>query len=174
VINVSWDEAQAYVAWLSLMTGKPYRLLSEAEWEYVARGITKADAAHPTYPWGNEPSHEFANYGTDKCCTGKAEGRDQWFNTAPVGQFPPNAFGVYDVVGNVWEWVADVWHENYNGAPPSDGAAWNDGGNIGNRVVRGGSWAASPEFIRSATRDTDATTIRHRGLGFRVGRAIAP
>ena len=90
MINVSWDQAKAYVAWLSRMTGKPYRLLTEAEWDYAARGVTSADAPHPPYPWGDKASHEYANYGTDQCCNGSVEGRDRWFNTAPVGKFPPN------------------------------------------------------------------------------------
>jgi formylglycine-generating enzyme required for sulfatase activity len=110
VIDVSRDEANAYVAWLSRMTGnKPYRLLTEAEWEYAARGVTSADAPHPPYPWGDKASHEYANYGkdsTDRGGTGgKSEGRDEWITTAPVGQFPPNAFGLHDMHGNVWEWV---------------------------------------------------------------------
>jgi Sulfatase-modifying factor enzyme 1 len=78
VINVSWQQAKAYVTWLSRMTGKPYRLLTEAEWEYAARGVTSADAPHPPYPWGDKASHEYANYGTDQCCQGQAEGRDKW------------------------------------------------------------------------------------------------
>ena len=107
VIHVTWDDAKAYTTWLSLMTGKPYRLLTEAEWEYAARGVTSVDTPLPTYPWGNEPSHEYANYGADQCCKGKVEGRDQWPYAAPVGEFPPNAFGLRDMVGNVWEWVED-------------------------------------------------------------------
>jgi formylglycine-generating enzyme required for sulfatase activity len=121
VINVSWEDARQFVAWLSRITGKPYRLLSEAEWEYAARGITSADAPHPTYPWGDTASHEYANYREDQCCKGKIEGRDQWLNTAPVGQFPPNDFGLYDMVGNVWQWVEDRWHDDYSGAPQTAG-----------------------------------------------------
>ena len=110
VINVSWDQAKAYVAWLSRMTGKPYRLLTEAEWEYASRGVTSADAPHPPYPWGDQASHEYANYGTDQCCSGRVEGRDQWYYTAPVGKFPPNDFGLHDLQGNVWECVEDPSH----------------------------------------------------------------
>jgi formylglycine-generating enzyme required for sulfatase activity len=172
VINVSWDDAETYVAWLARTTGKSYRLLSEAEWEYAARGVTSIDEPHPSYPWGDTASHENANYGDDACCKGKKEGRDQWLNGAPVGQFQANAFGLHDMHGNVWEWVEDPWHSSYAGAP-ADGSVWRENGNDGNRVVRGGSWSASPEFIRSATRDTDSKLVRHPGLGFRVARDLA-
>ena len=145
LINVSWDQAKSYVAWLSRMTGGPYRLLTEAEWEYAARGVTSADAPHPPYPWGDKASHEYANYGADQCCQGKTEGRDKWLYTAPVGQFPPNAFGLYDMHGNVWEWVEDPWHDNYRGTPPTDGSTWREGGDASRRVVRGGSWYYDPE-----------------------------
>jgi formylglycine-generating enzyme required for sulfatase activity len=171
-INVSWDDAQWYLRWLSRMTGKPYRLLSEAEWEFAARGITSIDAPNLPYPWGDKASHEGANYGTDECCKGKIEGRDQWVNTAPVGQFPPNAFGLYDMHGNVWEWVEDRWHDDYGGAP-QDGSVWAAGGDD-RRVVRGGSWIGAPEHIRSAAREKDSTLIRSNGLGFRVARTLGP
>ena len=173
VINVSWDQAKAYVAWLSRMTGKPYRLLTEAEWEYAARGVTSADAPHPPYPWGDKASHEYANYGTDQCCHGRVEGRDQWFYTAPVGQFPPNDFGLHDMHGNVWEWVEDPWHDDYRGAP-IDGSAWTEGGEASRRVVRGGSWNIDPEVLRSANRIGYSTDDRNNDLGFRVGRTLTP
>ena len=173
LINVSWDQAKAYVAWLTRMTGKPYRLLTEAEWEYAARGVTSADAPHPPYPWGDQASHEYANYGTDQCCQGKAEGRDKWIYTAPVGQFPPNAFGLHDMHGNVWEWVEDPWHDDYRGAP-INGSAWTEGGEASRRVVRGGSWVNNPEGLRSATRDRVASDDRNFYLGFRVGRTLTP
>jgi formylglycine-generating enzyme required for sulfatase activity len=134
VINVSWDQAKAFVAWLSRMTGKPYRLLSEAEWEYAARGVTSADAPHLAYSWGDKASHDYANYGTDQCCEGKIEGRDVWVYTAPVGQFPANAFGLHDMHGNVWEWVEDPWHDNYLGSPPTNGSVWTEGGNESRRI----------------------------------------
>lgn len=172
VINVSWEDSKAYVAWLSKMTGKPYRLLSEAEWEYAARGITSADALHPAYQWGDEASHDHANYGTDQCCNGLKAGRDEWDNTAPVGQFQPNSFGLYDMHGNVWEWVEDPWHESYQGAP-QDGTPWADGQNPRRRVMRGGAWSSVPIDIRSASRSGNAPAFRGNSLGFRVARTLA-
>ena len=172
LINVSWDQAKSYVAWLSRMTGGPYRLLTEAEWEYAARGVTSADAPHPPYPWGDKASHEYANYGADQCCQGKTEGRDKWLYTAPVGQFPPNAFGLYDMHGNVWEWVEDPWHDNYRGTPPTDGSTWREGGDASRRVVRGGSWYNNPGGLRSANRYWNSAGYRGDGLGFRVGRTL--
>ena len=155
------------------MTGKPYRLLSEAEWEFTARGVTSADAPHAPYPWGNEASHEYANYGTDQCCRGKDEGRDKWVITAPVGQFPPNALGIHDMHGNVSEWVEDPWHDDYHGAP-IDGSAWTEGGDERRRVVRGGSWDDLPGDLRSANRGRHSADDRAYYLGFRVGRTLNP
>jgi formylglycine-generating enzyme required for sulfatase activity len=174
LINVSWDQAKAYVAWLSRMTGKAYRLLSEAEWEYAARGVTSADAPHPSYPWGDKASHEYANYGTDQCCDGKIEGRDKWYQTAPVGQFPPNAFGLYDMHGNVLEWVEDPWHDTYRGTPPTDGSTWTEGGDPNRRILRGGSWINDPVGLRSADRRVVAIGYRYDGVGFRIGRTLSP
>ena len=117
VINVSWEDAKAYAAWLSEQTGKRYRLPSESEWEYAARAGTET-----AYSWGNEIGVNRANcnvFGT------KWSGR----RTSPVGSFAPNGFGLYDMHGNVWEWVEDRWYENYEGAP-SDGSAWTSGGNV--------------------------------------------
>jgi formylglycine-generating enzyme required for sulfatase activity len=174
LIYVSWLQATDYVKWLTLMTGRPYRLLSEAEWEYAARGVTSADKSHQPYPWGDEASHEYANYGTDQCCNGRTEGRDTWFYTAPAGKFPPNAFGLHDMHGNVWEWVEDIWHDNYRGAPV-DGRAWTEGEGkaASRRVVRGGSWDNNPRDLRSATRSKDATSSRGDVQGFRVGRELS-
>jgi formylglycine-generating enzyme required for sulfatase activity len=175
LISVSWDQAKAYVAWLSWMTAEPYRLLTEAEWEYAARGVTSAaDAPSPPYPWGNKASHEYANYGTDQCCGQKTEGRDKWLYTAPVGQFPPNAFGLYDMHGNVYEWVEDPWHDNYRGTPPTDGSAWTEGRDAIRRVIRGGSWTHDPGQLRSASRNSFASVDRSHYLGFQVARTLSP
>jgi formylglycine-generating enzyme required for sulfatase activity len=161
VIYVTWDDAQRYVAWLSRMTGKPYRLLSETEYEYAARAGT------PTaYPWGDDIGKNNAN------CDGCGSEWDQK-QTAPVGSFAPNRFGLYDMVGNVFAWVEDCVHGNYDGAP-DDGSAWIEGGNCKGRVVRGGSWFNNPEFLRSANRGGNSSDDRISGLGFRVGRTLLP
>jgi formylglycine-generating enzyme required for sulfatase activity len=158
VIYVSWDDAQQYVAWLSKVTGKPYRLLTEAEYEYATRaGTTTA------YPWGEDIGKNNAN------CNGCGS---QWDTkqTAPVGSFAPNGFGLYDMVGNVFEWVEDCYYDSYNEAP-ADGSAW-IGSSCPNRVVRGGSWSDTPVNLRSAYRYGSTTDLRSVGLGFRVARTL--
>ena len=160
VIYVSWDDAKAYVAWLSKMSGKPYRLLTEAEWEYAARaGTTTA------YYWGDEIGKNNANCNG---CGSQWDGR----HTAPVGSFAPNAFGLYDMAGNVWQWVEDCYHESYNGAP-ADGSAW-QAGDCKSSVVRGGSWDEDPQLLRSAGRNRGSSSLRDDDLGFRVGRTLTP
>lgn len=166
VIHVSWDDAQEYVRWLSKRTGKPYRLLSEAEFEYAARA-----GSSTAYPWGDRPSHERANYGADECCEGRAQGRDAWVYTSPVGRFPPNAFGLYDMQGNVYEWVEDAWHDSYDGAP-DDGSAWVEMPELRRRVLRGGSWGNVPQEMRSASRLWFAADGRVNEVGFRVARGL--
>jgi formylglycine-generating enzyme required for sulfatase activity len=158
VINVSWDDAQTYVAWLSKMTGQPYRLLTEAEWEYAARaGTTTA------YYWGNDIGQRNAN------CDGCGS---PWDNkqTSPVGKFAANQFGLYDMAGNVWQWVQDCYHGNYNGAP-TDGSAWTSE-DCSNRVLRGGSWVNSPQNLRATIRLRFVTENRNNDRGFRVGRTL--
>ena len=121
VINVTWDDAQRYAAWLSKMTGKPYRLLSEAEWEYAARA-----GSNKRYSWGDEIGKGNANC---RACGSEWDAKQ----TAPVGSFAANQFGLYDMHGNVWEWVEDCYHGNYEGAP-TDGSAWTAGANCSKRV----------------------------------------
>ena len=165
VINVDWNDAKAYVRWLSRKTGDSYRLLSEAEWEYVARAGTNT-----AYWWGNQASHDYANYGKDQCCEGLATGRDRWENTAPVGSFSANAIGLHDLHGNVWEWTEDCWNSSYSGAP-SDGSAWLSGA-CDLRVLRGGSWDINPNRLRSAYRGGYYTSDRLVNLGFRIARTL--
>jgi len=159
VINVSWRDAKQYVGWLSKLTGQDYRLLTEAEWEYTARA-----GAATRYSWGDEPGVGNAN------CDGCGS---QWDlrQAAPTGSFKPNAFGIYDMHGNVWEWVEDPWHENYDGAP-LDGSAWLGGADPSYRVVRGGSWRNESELVRAAVRDKRNINVRFDTLGFRVARTI--
>ena len=169
VINVNWNEAKAYATWLSAQTGKRYRLPSESEWEYAARSGTST-----RYSWGDGITHEHANYGKDECCDGWASGRDKWVNTAPVGSFEPNPFGLYDMHGNVWEWVEDCYHNNYEGAP-TDGSAWTSGcGSDVRAVVRGGSWYNYPQYLRSANRDWLTPSSRYFNFGFRLVQDINP
>jgi len=161
VINVSWDNVQQYVGWISTMTGRPYRLLSEAEWEYAARaGTTTA------FSWGDEIGKNNAN------CNGCGSEWDSR-RTAAIGSFAPNPFGLYDMHGNVWEWVEDCLHTNYEGAP-TDGSAWTAQGDCSRRVVRGGSWAGYPVSLRSALRFWYSADDHGNDLGFRVARTLAP
>jgi formylglycine-generating enzyme required for sulfatase activity len=162
VIFVSWDDAQHYVAWLSRMTGKVYRLLTEAEWEYAARaGTTTA------YSWGDEIGKGNANC---SACGSRWDNRQP----APVGSFAPNAFGLHDMHGNVSEWVEDCYHDNYSRAP-TDGSPWTTGDC--RRVVRGGSWSfprLPGELPRAAFRYWLPTIAAYNDLGFRVGRTLTP
>jgi formylglycine-generating enzyme required for sulfatase activity len=164
VINVSWNDAKAYVAWLSKKTGKPYRLLSEAEWEYVARaGTTTA------FWWGNSISTSQANYNGNSSYERSAKGEFRQ-RTVPVNSFEPNGWGLYQVHGNVWEWTEDCFNHNYNNAP-ADGSAWATG-DISHRAVRGGSWNDAPVGLRSAYRFGFTTDDRNGDLGFRVARTL--
>lgn len=158
VMNLTFDQAQDYVAWLSDRTGQPYRLLSEAEWEYAARA-----GSTTRYPWGEEMSA-----GKAKCraCLNENDQRQ----SATVGSFPPNGFGLYDMHGNVSEFVADCWNGSYDGAPV-DGSTWATG-DCDTRILRGGAWRSIPWVLRSGARfrrqADDATDIS----GLRVARTI--
>ncbi|MHB0772305.1 SUMF1/EgtB/PvdO family nonheme iron enzyme [Bradyrhizobium sp. 1.29L] len=158
VINISWDDSKEYAAWLSRMTGKEYRLLSEAEWEFAARAGTET-----LYSWGNEVGAGRAN------CNGCGS---EWDNdkTAPVGSFKPNKFGLYDMHGNVWEWVEDCFSDNYADAP-SDGSP-SLTGNCNRHVIRGGSWITVPRAMRSANRHRDDVNGRYFATGVRIARTL--
>ena len=163
VLNVSWHDAQSYVRWLSSKTSHSYGLLSESEWEYVARAGTET-----RYSWGNEIGRNRAN--CDGCGSRWDDNR-----TAPVGSFSANVWDVHDMHGNVWEWVEDCWNDRYFGAP-ADGSAW-ETGNCGLRVLRGGSWLNRPWYLRSASRAPDnadrwfgSVGNFSGGFGFRIVR----
>lgn len=158
VVGVSWNDAQQYVVWLSEKTGKEYRLLSEAEWEYAARSGNAS-----AYPWGANISRNKANC---NMCGSKFDRR----RTAPVGSFRPNAFGLHDMVGNVWEWVDDCWNQSYEGAP-ANGEPWMDG-QCNSRVLRGGSWMDPARSLRSASRMAYLVSSRLNFFGFRVARTL--
>ena len=170
VIDVSWDDAQGYVNWLSAQTGKHYRLPSEAEWEYAAR----AGATTP-FNTGDCIKTSQANYnGTIDYHGCGAKTGVYVGKTQPVGGYPANRWGLYDMHGNALEWVQDCWHDSYTGAP-QDGSAWLDAcGTSGRRVRRGGSLSYSPRGLRSAYRNRDDTGARGSDLGFRVARTLTP
>ena len=161
VVCVSWNDAKAYTQWLSRATGRHFRLPSEAEWEYAARGGTGT-----RYYWGETADHAQANYGADSCCTGKVAGPDRWEHTSPSGSFPPNGYGLFDMIGNVRQWMADCVHEDYENAPRS--ASARTGGDCGLRVVRNGSWIDTPKRLRVSARDAVDVFDRLDTLGFRV------
>lgn len=173
VINVNWWDAMAYAWWLSEETGEQYRLLSEAEWEYVARAGTQSARY-----WGEGTALQCRHANGYDRTSHQAKGDDKMFvrcedghiETAPVGSFLPNAFGLNDVLGNVSEWTLDCWNWMYDGAP-ADGSAWNTG-DCSKRVLRGGSWNVVPETLRSARRYGNSAGIRHEYGGFRVARTI--
>jgi formylglycine-generating enzyme required for sulfatase activity len=165
VINVSWDDAKAYVAWLSRKTGKTYRLLAEAEREYVARaGTTTA------FWWGSAISTSQANYDGNHSYGSRSTGEYRE-RTMPVDSFQPNPWGLYQVHGNVYEWTEDCWNDSYKGAP-GDGSAWISG-DCSHRVIRGGSWVTLPGYLRSAFRSRSSTVNRDRFGGFRVARTLS-
>jgi formylglycine-generating enzyme required for sulfatase activity len=154
VINVTWDDAREYAAWLSKKTGKHYRLLSESEFEYVARAGTTTE-----FWWGDE-----LGKGNADC----SDCGSQWDSkqTAPVGSFQPNPFGVYDTAGEVTEWIEDRWNGSYQGAP-LDGSAWETGDPL-RRVMRHGSWFNRGDLQHSAYRNGDAPNVKNQKIGFRV------
>lgn len=156
VINVSWRNAQAYCDWLSEQTVQLYRLTCEAEWEYACRAGTTT----PFYT-GETINSDQANFGSEHN------------QTLPVGSFAPNAFGLYDMHGNIWEWMQDCWHDNYQNAP-DDGSAWleKESGDCNRRVVRGGSWSIDPRILRSAVHNWGYIDAALNNLGFRITRDL--
>ena len=157
VINVSWNDAVEYVGWLAKQTGLPYRLPSEAEWEYAGRGGTQT-----TFYWGTSVGTNHAS------CHGC--GPSTTMQSSPAGSFAPNPFGIFDTSGNAAEWVQDCWHDGYRGAP-ADGSAWVTAG-CGERVLRGGSFANEPNYVRSASRFKYDNDVRYYANGFRVARDL--
>ena len=167
VVCVSWKDAQAYVKWLSRETGEEYRLLSESEWEYVARGGTSTARY-----WGETESGQCrnANGAVRTGFLGLVICDDGYEWTAPVGSYGANGYGLYDVLGNVFEWTEDCWNESYEGAP-SDGRAW-ESGECGGRLLRGGSWLSTPRYLRSASRGWYPSGDHSGLMGFRVTRTL--
>lgn len=175
VVHVSWNDAQAYAGWLSARTGKHYRLPSEAEFEYALRAGSKT-----MYPWGTgTPPTVVDNVTGDgdrslrmRRSWAKAFKKytDGFWGPAPLGQFPPNAFGLINMDGNVSEWTADCWHDNYTRAP-ADSRAWINPG-CAAHVVRGGSWGSAPDQVRSAFRISASSSTRSPRVGIRVARDL--
>lgn len=170
---VSWNDAKAFCEKLDQMTGKIYRLPSEAEWEYACRAGTTGDYASDPDAEIQSGDDDFAKFLAEL----RALDEMAWHadnsssKTNPVGKKRPNAFKLYDMHGNVWEWCEDVWHDSYgsrNGHPPNDGSAWLTGGEQNLRVLRGGSWNNDSQSVRSAYRDRSAPGARGSNIGFRV------
>jgi formylglycine-generating enzyme required for sulfatase activity len=169
VINVSYSDAQQFLAWLSKKTGKTYRLLTEAEWEYAARAQTKpADTGTP-FSTGQTINVRQANYDGNWTYNGSSGGEFRQ-RTVDVGSLPHNAFGLYEMHGNVWEWVQDCYKPSYDGAP-ADGSAVTSG-DCKLHIMRGGAWNYYPKLLRSAYRYATAPEVRLNNGGFRVARDI--
>jgi formylglycine-generating enzyme required for sulfatase activity len=165
VVGVTWHDAQRYVQWLSARTGQRYRLPSEAEWEYACRAGTRT-----AFSCGDTIGTDQANYDGNFTYNGGAHGIYRK-GTTPAGAFAPNPWGLCDMHGNVWEWVQDVVHENYEGAPV-DGSAWEEGGDQSRRILRGGSWLYNPRYLRSALRNGFSAVLSNDIVGFRVVREL--
>jgi formylglycine-generating enzyme required for sulfatase activity len=170
VINVSWHDAKKYVVWLSKRTGKTYRLLTEAEWEYAARGTTKATELSQPYSTGPNIKSYQANYDANFMWGKGAIPGLYRQKTVDTGTLPRNAFGLHEMHGNVWEWVEDCYKDSYAGAP-SDGSAVTAGA-CSLRILRGGAWNYHPQLLRSAYRYATAPTVRLENAGLRVARGL--
>ena len=165
VVGVTWHDAQLYLRWLSAQTGQTYRLPSEAEWEYACRAGTRT-----AFSFGDGIGTELANYDGNYTYNGSPKGVYRQ-GTTPAGEFPPNPWGLYDMHGNVWEWVQDVVHDTYEGAPMT-GKAWEEGGDRNRRILRGGSWLYNPRYLRSALRNGFSAVLSNDIVGFRVARNL--
>ncbi len=172
VACVSWDDAQAYIAWLNqVVPNGHYRLLTEAEWEYAARAQA-AGGPRTEFFTGAKIEPEQAQYAWSISYAGSAKRANNPTGTAPAGSFPPNAFDLRDMAGNLWQWVQDCYHHSYTGAP-TDGSAWDkDCGSSVSRFLRGGSWDNYPRHLRSADRGRIQPGFRGSFLGFRVARTL--
>jgi formylglycine-generating enzyme required for sulfatase activity len=186
-VCVSWNDANAYVEWLARTTGRGYRLLTEVEWEYAARGRT-IPGHYPRYYFGDDEK-DLCRYGNGADWTAKravqgagrgvvASCTDGYAYTSPVGSFLPNEFGLYDMMGNVRQWTRDCYHDTNTSATPEDHALTVISSppepGCGRHVVRGGAWFNSPEFLRVASRAPSSASIRNYTFGFRVARTLAP
>ena len=178
-VCLSWDDAKAYVNWLAKNTGKPYRLLTESEWEYAARGRT-TPGSYPRFWFGNDEK-DLCRYGNgaDQKTRDSVPGAKGWTiapcndgyaYTSPAGRFVANEFGLHDMFGNALQWTADCYHDSYKGVP-ADGSAWITG-DCSRRVLRGGSWNDDPRYLRAAIRLRNSTDDRNLSIGFRVGRTL--
>jgi formylglycine-generating enzyme required for sulfatase activity len=165
VVGVNWFDAIRYVRWLSEATGKSYRLPSESEWEYACRAGTKT-----AFSFGDTIATDQANYDGNFTYNGGPRGEYRR-GTTPVGMFAANPWGLFDMHGNVWEWVQDVVHDNYDGAP-LDGSAWEEGGDQARRILRGGSWLYNPRYLRSALRNGFSAALSNDIVGFRIVREL--
>jgi formylglycine-generating enzyme required for sulfatase activity/uncharacterized caspase-like protein len=166
-VCLNWEDANAYAGWLSKRTGKSYRLLSEAEYEYVARAGTTAP-----FWWGASIAPDEANYDGNNMYAGGGSKGEYRAKTVPVKSFKPNPWGLYQVHGNAWSWVKDCWRDTYEGAP-ADGSAWT-GGDCRNRILRGGSWINTPRNLRSANRFWSLSGHRNNDIGFRLAKTLSP
>jgi formylglycine-generating enzyme required for sulfatase activity len=167
VINVSWNDANAYIAWLNKSTGKKYRLLTEVEREYITRAGTTAP-----FWWGDSVTTDQANYRGEYTYGPRSKIGLYRKETTPVDTFDPNPWSFYQVAGNVWDWVEDCYQDSFTGAP-TNGSAWTSG-DCGRRVLRGGSWGSQPRNLRSAARYRLPPDSRDSYYSFRVARDVAP